>query len=252
LILLREAYEKVPTTKMPGASDAPSSGSSSLAAAASSLAASAASRVKTHANPIRLVLFSPICQYCRKPASHYADCYYQCAAIACKDEQHIAWADRDANHWLHILKKVRFRDYTTHKLFTETGLLEKPITVKRSSGAVDDDWNILKYSFGHDALILKDSDKGWCIPVINYKEDIHKHIHVEDLKDSLPDEQKGLVDEFIDSLNEGFYLKDAEAHDLASANAEAEEEESSPIPVGYGIEDVFHPEYGAGRVVRHH
>jgi len=145
---------------------------------------------------------------------------------------------------------VRFRDYTTHKLFTETGLLEKPITVKRSSGAVDDDWNILKYSFGHDALILKDSDKGWCIPVINYKEDIHKHIHVEDLKDSLPDEQKGLVDEFIDSLNSGFYLKDAEAHDLAYANAEAEEEESSPTTIGYRIEEVYHADYGLGRVVR--
>jgi hypothetical protein len=227
-------------------------GPSSLAAAASSLAASAASRVKTHANPIRLVLFSPNCLYCRKPASHYADCFYQWAAIACDNQQHIAWADRDANSWLHVIKKVRFRDYTTHKLFTETGLLEKPITVKRSSGAVDDDWNIRKPSFGEDALIQKDSTKGWCIPVINYKEDIHKHIHVEDLKDSLPDEQKGLVDEFIDSLNEGFYLKDAEAHDLASAsaNAEAEEEESSPTTIGYRIEEVFHPEYGVGRVMR--
>jgi hypothetical protein len=153
-----------------------------------------------------------------------------------------------------MLKKVRFRDYTMHKLFTETGLLEKPITVKRSSGAIDDDWNIHKKSFGEDAMLQKNSDNRWCIPVINYKEDIHKHIYVEDLKDSLPDEQKGLVDEFMDSLNTGFYLRDAEAHDLASAsaNAEAEEEESSPIPVGYGIEEVFHPEYGVGRVVMHH
>lgn len=210
-------------------------------------------RVKTHANPIRLVLFSPNCLYCRKPASHYADCYYQCAAIACDNEEHRAWAERDANHWLHILKKVRQQDYTKHKLFTVTGLLEKPITVKRSSGAIDDDWNIMKYSYslGRDALILKDSEKGWCIPVINYKEDIHKHIHVEDLKNSLPDEQKGLVDEFIDSLNAGFYLKDAEAHDLASANDKPEEEGSSPLPLGYRIEEVYHAEYGIGRVVRH-
>jgi len=75
---------------------------------------------------------------------------------------------------------------------------------------------------------------------------------VEDLKNSLPDEQKGLVDEFIDSLNAGFYLRDAEAHDLvsasASANAEAEED-SSPLPIGYRIEEVFHPEYGVGRVL---
>ena len=220
-----------------------------MSAASSSLtASSAAARVKTHANPIRLVLFSPICQYCRKPASHYADCYYQCASIACNNQEHIAWADRDANHWLHILKKVRFCDYTKHKLFTETGLLEKPITVKRSSGAIDDDWNIMKASLGEDAQVQKDSAKGWCLPVINYKEEIHKHIYVEDLKDSLPDEQKGLVDEFIDSLNAGFYLKDAEAHDLASANAEAEED-SSPLPIGYRIEEVFHPEYGVGRVL---
>lgn len=209
--------------------------------------------VKTHANPIRLVLFSPICQYCRKPASHYADCYYQCAAIACNDEEHKAWADRDANHWLHILNKVRFRDYTKHKLFTETGLLEKLITVKRSSGAVDDDWNIRKYFFGHDELILKDSDKVWCIPVINYKQDIHKHIHVEDLKNSLPDEQKGLVDEFMDSLNAGFYLRDAEAHDaVAKENASANaEEDSSPLPLGYRIQEVYHADYGVGRVVQH-
>ena len=226
-----------------------SSGASSLASSA------AASRVKTHANPIRLVLFSPNCLYCRKPAFHYADCYYQCAALACKDEQHIEWAKRDANHWLHILNKVRFQDYTKHKLFTETGLLEKPITVKRKSGAIDDDWNIRKPSFGQDSLIVKDSDNGWCIPVMKKgptpDEDIKKHILVEDLKNSLPDEQKGLVDEFIYSLNSGFYLKDAEAHDLASASASAQpEEESSPVPLGYRIEEVYHAEYGFGRVMR--
>jgi len=62
---------------------------------------------------------------------------------------------------------------------------------------------------------------------------------VEDLKNSLPDEQKGLVDEFIDSLNAGFYLKDAEAHDLAlglaNASASAKEEDSSPLPIGYHV-----------------
>jgi len=155
---------------------------------------------------------------------------------------------------------VRFRDYTTHKLFTETGLLEKPITVKRSSGAVDDDWNILKPFFGEDALVQKDSEKGWCIPVMKKgctsEEDIHKHILVEDLKDSLADEQKGLVDEFIDSLNSGFYLKDAEAHDaavsLALANDDTSaEEDCSPTTIGYRIEEVYHAEYGLGRVVRH-
>ena len=211
--------------------------------------------VKTHANPIRLVLFSPICLYCRKPASHYADCYYQCASIACDNEEHRAWADRDANHWLHILNKVRFRDYTKHKLFTETGLLEKPIAVKRSSGAVDDDWNIMKASLGEDAQVQKDSAKGWCLPVMKkgptHSEDIQKHILVEDLKNSLPDEQKGLVDEFIDSLNAGFYLRDAEAHD-AVAKAEGESEEAStPTNIGYRIEEIVHPVYGPGRVLLH-
>jgi hypothetical protein len=224
-----------------------------MSALPSSGPAGAAGAVKTHANPIRLVLFSPNCLYCRKPASHYAHCYYQCAAIACYNEEHRAWADRDANHWLHILNKVRFQDYTKHKLFTETGLLEKPITVKRSSGAVDDDWNIIKASYGEDALIQKISDNDWFIPVIKKgptpKEDIHKHILVEELKNSLPDEQKGLVDEFMDSLNAGFYLKDAEAHDLVSASAK--EEDSSPLPLGHRIEEVYHAEYGVGRVVLH-
>ena len=217
-------------------------------------------RVKTYANPIRLVLFSPICQYCRKSASHYANCYYQCASIACDNEEHRAWADRDANHWLHILNKVRPQAYKNHKLFTVTGLLEKPITVKRSSGAIDDDWKILKPFFGEDALIQKDSEKGWCIPVMKKgstsDEDIQKHILVEDLKDSLADEQKGLVDEFIDSLNSGYYLKEAEAHDsavsLALANDEnSTDEESSPVPLGYRIEEVYHADYGVGRVVQH-
>lgn len=223
-----------------------------MSALPSSASAGAAGAVKTHANPIRLVLFSPNCQYCRKPASHYADCYYQCATIACDNEEHRAWADRDANHWLHSMNRVRFRDYTKHKLFTETGLLEKPITVKRSSGAVDDDWNIRKpsFSFGEDALVQKDSAKGWCLPVINYNENVQKHIVVEDLKNSLPDEQKGLVDEFIDSLNAGFYLRDAEAHDLVSASAN--EEDSSPLPLGYRIEEVYHAEYGIGRVLLHY
>lgn len=236
--------KKVPTNKM----------SASASVVASSLVAVG---VKTHANPIRLVLFSPICQYCRKPASHYANCYYQCAALACDNQQHIEWANRDANHWLHILNKVRPEAYKNHKLFTVTGLLEKPITVKRSSGAIDDDWKILKPFFGEDALIQKDSDKGWCIPVMKKgptpDKDIKKDILVEDLKNSLPVEQKGLVDEFIDSLNSGFYLKDAEAHDaavsLALANDDTStEEESSPVPLGYRIENVYHAEYGFGRV----
>lgn len=79
---------------------------------------------------------------------------------------------------------------------------------------------------------------------------------VEDLKKSLPDEQKGLVDEFIDSLNSEFYLRDADAHDaavsLALANDDSSaEEKSSPLPLGYRIEEVYHPDYGFRRVVRH-
>jgi len=201
--------------------------------------------------PIRTVLFRPICAYCGKKESFYADCEYRLAVLACDDPEHRRMAQRDANSWLHKNGRVRPDIYRQEPLFHETHILITDVKVPRTSGEVDaEGWRIARPSLDNLALIQFNHGK-WHIPVINEEKDIRKWIRTEDLKLSLPAHKHALVDALEEKLVRGFYLADSLAYDEARR---LQEENDNPAPSSTAplaqdnIQTCIHPVYGIGRV----
>ena len=178
------------------------------------------------AYPIRTVMFRPNCLYCGASASYYKDCDFQLSTIACKNEEHQHRAKRDAFAWLHRKKSVRRKEYEKEPLFCETTLLTGLINVRRASGKVESDWKILE-------------------PI----DFLQKHIPLESLKMSIPDEQHGLVDDLVVKLEAGFYTEFAAAYDAAAVEQASMDAAVAPKPppIDY-IETRFHAEHGEVRV----
>lgn len=192
------------------------------------------------AYPIRLVMFQPLCLYCKKPETYSATCDYQLAILAC--EEHKAWADNDSKAWLDRNRRVRAEDYIREPLFQETDILHIDIKVKRKGGTIDEQgWRIERPRYGNDAYI-QNIENIWAIPVTNNKNDLRKYIPLEDLKMSLPEDKHALVDALDARLEMGLYSAERlEYEKLYNASHEAPKEDLN-------ICKVVHPEYGAGRV----
>jgi hypothetical protein len=194
-------------------------------------------QVKLSATPIRTVMFRPNCAYCGKPENYYAHCDYRLAILACKEPEHQAWANRDAQAWMGRNKIVNHKDYRQDPLFQSTDLLSRCVPVKRSSGEIEiDGWRIFAVS-SSDALIRFREDDGlWVIPAIKTEEDIQKYIPVRDLKMSLTEDKHGLVDAFEARLIRGFYIPAMRAYEEA-LEAQKDMEEPSAGALVPQIED---------------
>jgi hypothetical protein len=210
--------------------------------------------IRLCAFPIRTVLFRPVCSYCEKSYSNHAFCDYKFSILACDDQEHRDWADRDAKAWFHENGIVHMKHIEKEPLFQETNILSSVVKVIRSSGILEEEgWTIKKDCFSDPALIKVENGK-WYIPVYKAYDEIIKCIPVRDLKMSLPEDKHYLVDSFHQKLELGFYseesLRHNEARDAQKELEERQKEEGVVLdnkdPV---YEIVFHPEYGYGRVV---
>lgn len=188
-------------------------------------------------------MFQPICAYCGKAESFYAQCDFRLAVLACDDSEHQRMAERDAKSWLHKNGRVRREDYTQDPLFHDTDLLTRDVHVPRNSGNIDKEgWKIRNPSYTDYAFVQYDKGK-WYIPVI--KEDgLQKGIKIQDIKLSLPEEKHALVDAFEAKLIQGFYLAESLAYDEAKR---LQGEQDNSVVQG-NIQPCIHPVYGVGRV----
>jgi hypothetical protein len=166
---------------------------------------------KLYAEPVRLVFFSSICAYCGKKSERNAVCIWQLAILSCNE--HNLLGERDAKAWMHMNNLVHLEDYEKEPLFQETGLLDKNIIVKRTSGDIEKNWKIKEWTW-YDYAQLKMLDDIWYIPVIytGDEDTIQKYIPITDLKMSIPDDNHPLVDLFIKKLNRGFYISEYNAY----------------------------------------
>lgn len=209
-------------------------------------------QVKLSAVPIRTVMFRPNCAYCGKPEDHYAHCDFRLAILACKDPEHQAWSNRDAEAWMGRNKIVNHKDYRQDPLFQSTDLLLRCVPVRRSSGEIEiDGWRIFLTSSADALIRFREYDGLWVIPVIKSEEDIKKYIPVRDLKMSLTEDKHGLVDAFEARLIRGFYIPAMEAYEEA-LEAQKEMEEPTAAALVPQAEDyivpALHSEYGICRV----
>lgn len=205
-------------------------------------------QVKKYADPIRTVMFMPVCLYCEKQETFWAKCTYWLAVLAC--DEHKGLAIRDANAWHHNNGKVRWSDYTKDALFEQSDILHSPITVKRTNGAIETNWSIIKPDYIDNQGFIHCISNIWTIGVEQVDTRISKCIPVVDLKLSLPEDKHILVDALIDRLTAGFYKSDADAYTRAMADSEIVE---NPTPVISSrnkpvIDNIYHPNYGFGRI----
>lgn len=209
--------------------------------------------IKVCAYPIRTVMFRPNCLFCGADASYYSDCDVHLSTLACENEDHQRWAKRDALAWLHRRKWVRRKHYEKEPLFCETTILTDLIKVRRTSGHVESDWKVQSLSYENHALIACVNGI-WCIPVWkpdaeHPDESIQKHVPLESLKMSIPEEQHALVDDLIGKLDDGFYREAAVAHDTAALEQARMDALLPPPPprMDY-IETRYHAEHGEVRI----
>lgn len=147
------------------------------------------------------------CQYCVKDGDFYP-IEFTFGIYACAD--HNLLAERDRKAWMHEAGIVMWSDATKDPMFKELGLIQYPILVRRSSGAIEGDWMLMKPSLCNMAHLKRSRACGkWYMMAIQDYTDSERPILVEDLKLSLIDErQHGLVDAFIARLEAGFYKTD--------------------------------------------
>jgi hypothetical protein len=213
------------------------------------------SQVKTYADPMRLVLYKPLCQYCGVADKGWFPIHDKFGILWCDDHKYLA--DRDGRAWLCRNSKVAWEDATADPLFVTGELLDRDILVRRSSGAIETKgWRLCTPSFDDPAFVNKD-EKGWWMYAQNTDTHVGRGVLIEDLKLSLPEGKWDLVDAFVSRLNKGFYKADSDAYALAKmawqkAAADAENPGASRIGAKQtesGIQEVFHPSLGVGKIV---
>jgi hypothetical protein len=167
------------------------------------------SGVKLWATPMRMVMFTPECQYCGKKDTHYEPVGNQLAILAC--ETHKELAKRDAKAWCHRRGIVMFKDAKKEPLFVQGELLGIDIKVRRSSGEVQAGWSITRPICADIPCHLESKEGIWAIRVQNTTLDLRRGMDVTDFKLSLPEGMHGLVDDFVAKLNAGFYQTENDA-----------------------------------------
>lgn len=182
--------------------------------------------------PFRLVMRFGKCYYCG--STNYVDlCISDLFGIRhCSD--HISWAQRDCNAYLHKNKHVPMYDVNKSPVLQEfTDLLTtNPVHITRSNGDIQSNWVIRTadvYSFLTDFITYSKGE--WLIPMEHQTEDIKKHIPITKL---LGEENSGvltkeLVDQVVAVLEDGLYKSDfIEQQKCMSLSSDSTEPEESP------------------------
>ena len=163
--------------------------------------------------PMRMVMFSPACQYCGQKDTHYEPVGDQLAMLACETHKHLA--QRDARAWCQRRGIVLFRDAKKEALFVQGELLGIDIKVRRSSGEIQAGWSIMRPICADIPCHLENKGGVWVIRAVNEELDLSRPLVVADLKLSLPEAMHGLVDDFVAKLEAGFYKAENDAFKAA-------------------------------------
>jgi hypothetical protein len=177
------------------------------------------SSAKLWATPMRMVMFTPECQYCGMKDTHYEPVGNQLAILAC--DTHKDLAKRDARAWCHKRGFVMFKDAKKEPLFVQGELLGIDIKVRRSSGEVQAGWSITRPICADSPCHLENKEGVWAIRVQNVGLDLRRGMNVADFKLSLPEGLHGLVDDFVAKLAAGFYKAENDAYTAAQWAAAA-------------------------------
>ena len=182
--------------------------------------------------PFRLVMRFGKCYYCGSSA--YDDMYISDMFGIRHCSDHMAWAQRDCNAYLHKNQLVAMYDVKKSPVLQEFAdiLTTNPVHVVRSNGTIQSNWVIRtcgEYSFITDFITYSKGE--WLIPMKHQTEDIKKHIPITKL---LREENTGvltkeLVDQVVAVLEDGLYKSDSiEQQKYKLLSSDSTEPEESP------------------------
>jgi len=174
---------------------------------------------------------------------------FQLGILTCDDHRDLA--KRDVRAYLHRCNKVKYNDAIKDPLFTKTELLHMDIKVRRSSGIIEDGWKLAVPSFGNHFPVTMSDSGTWYMFASSNNDEITRSVRINDFKMVLPVEQHGLVDAFIQRLNEHMYKDDQIAYEAAVAAGEDNEnpDNNTSSVKQLPIVLVNHPVNGLGRVL---
>jgi len=175
---------------------------------------------------MRMVMFSPGCQYCGNKDTHYEPVGDQLAMLAC--DTHKDLAKRDARAWCHRRGIVMFKDAKKEPLFVLGELRGIDLKVRRSSGEVQAGWTLARPTY-ESPCHLENTEGIWAIRVQNATINLRRGMDVADFKLSLPEGLHGLVDDFVAKLQAGFYKAENDAF-LAAQWADDPAPAPAPAP----------------------
>jgi hypothetical protein len=108
---------------------------------------------------------------------------------------------------MHTEGVVNWRNATNDPLFKKAEkLIHGTINVRRSNGAIESNWMLVRPSLWKSANVTRSRTCGkWYMTAIQDYTDNEQDIFVEDLKLSVNETDHDLVDAFIARLDAGFY-----------------------------------------------
>jgi len=162
-----------------------------------------------------------ICFYCKASGDHHICSGDLEGIIACED--HITWARRDCQAFLHQTDKALLRDAIEHpglKPFFDA--LPATFATVRSSGALDEGWSIPEHQKTGHGRICKSPAGDWLLPIEKQAESIGRGTSFKAfLTAGVPGITEALVAKALEALDAGLYRDAAEEQACVCAEAAA-------------------------------
>jgi hypothetical protein len=158
-------------------------------------------------SPRTIVMSRDECFYCYGECKHLELVSYLYGLKSC--DLHHAAAKRDCNAWLQKENCVRLTDARKHPIVGKfLDLLDTPFSVQRSSGVLEEGWQ-LQPGWARDPALIRVVEGDWTVHCVLYDggEQITKYERIENFL--------GLGEIVLQSLavlEAGFYMADYTAH----------------------------------------
>jgi hypothetical protein len=147
------------------------------------------------------------CFYCGQDSRSIVAVGDSCGIKTC--DQHKGWATRDCNAWLTKQGLVRLSDCRKHpEIRPLMDELAAGFSVLRTSGLMDEGWNLQIVTTFHYVPLLRLIEGEWHIPCCKYEND--KLVPLRNFNTT--DTMKNCVSRAVTALNAGIYTADYMDH----------------------------------------
>jgi hypothetical protein len=141
------------------------------------------------------------CDYCGQEETRVYAVHHNIGIKSC--DEHYKLAKRDCNAYLHSTNRVRLLEKNSD-INKFRFKMQGTFSVKRSSGILEDGWQLREEGF-IDPLYIAKVDGDWTFPCCMPIKGITKQVSFKDMTHIL---EQTYIDSILDVLEKGVYMKD--------------------------------------------